>query len=84
MLLECPILECLYDLEPGVCYEHDGRHLVTDPNFKGKVCINCALKVNYCKKVIMVFFFLILFMLLAFMITLIFVFDDETRGVISN
>ena len=24
MLLECPILECLYDLEPGVCYEHDG------------------------------------------------------------
>ena len=20
MLLECPILECLYDLEPGVCF----------------------------------------------------------------
>ena len=36
MLLECPILECLYDLEPGVCYEHDGA--VPTQKIKGKSC----------------------------------------------
>jgi len=36
MLLECPILECLYDLEPGVCYEHDGT--VPTQKIKGIAC----------------------------------------------
>ena len=60
--------------------EHDGKYLVKDTNFKGKVCINCALKVNYCKSITMIIFFLILFLILAFMIVLIVMFDDETRG----
>ena len=36
MLLECPILECLYDLEPGVCFQHDGA--VPTQKIKGKSC----------------------------------------------
>ena len=71
---------CYGRCDKKFCMEHDGKHLVRDPNLKGRVCINCALKVNYCKNVIMVIFFVILFALLAFMIGLILLFDDESRG----
>lgn len=75
---QCTSYYCCYgSCNKKFCHEHDGKHLLTDENWN-RVCMNCALKVNYCKKIAMVFFFVILFSLLVFLICLSFRSDDDS------
>ena len=46
-------LLCSGNCRKPFCVEHDGRRKIHSLDYSGKVCSECAVKVNKCRKILM-------------------------------